>query len=479
MATTLTRRIAALLFAAATGVFALTAIGLEQALSRELAQRDAMELIGKVEQLRYLVGVHGTIAAIGADPRPFREVIIGHKGLGFRIANADGTEFLAVGEDVSAALRVGAAPDSAVPVDRQPDLDDVLMVDSGDLHWRVVSAEAHGSGNQRVRISIGRDVHASLDQRTIYRTVMLTGSLLGAFGTALIGSVVVWRGVRPLATMAGAARRISANRLAERVPIPASAPAEVRELAEAFNDMIDRLEEGFTRLSRFSADLAHDLRTPLANLLLQTQIGLSRARSTKEYETLLASNVEQFERLQRMVDGMLFLARADNAQIALRRVPLDLRDELERVAAYFELAAEERNVRLAVSGQACADADAELVRRAIGNLVSNAVRHARPGSEIQLRAAEGNGRATIEVSNEGEGITAADLPRVFDRFWRGDQARSASATSSGLGLSIVRSVAQLHGGDIAVDSSPDGPTTFRLSLPRLEALPMSVKRREI
>lgn len=464
VATTLTSRIAALLFAAATGVFALTAIGLEQVLNRQISQRDALELVGKAEQLRYLLATHGTPEAIIANARAFQEVTVGHEGLGFRISSGGATVLLAIGEDLGAALEGLDAQPGIVPGQRRAEMSDVGLIDNGNLHWRVLAVQAQGAEGQSFVAQIGRDIHASVDQRDTYLTVMLTGSLVAAFGTALIGSLAVWRGLRPLAAMAAAARRISTHRLAERVQAPDSAPAEVRELAEAFNDMIDRLEDGFTRLSRFSADLAHDLRTPLANLLLQTQIGLSRARSPSEYEALLASNVEQFERLQRMVDGMLFLARADNAQIALRRAPLKLHDELAHLVEYFELAAEERDVRLRVSGRARVVADADLLRRAFGNLVSNAIRHARPGSEVRLTVRQTDGDVLVEVSNEGDGIAQADLPHVFDRFWRGDQARSASDASSGLGLSIVRSVALLHEGDVTVESSPHGPTIFRMHL---------------
>ena len=295
---------------------------------------------------------------------------------------------------------------------------------------------------------------------------MLADNLTAAVGTALVGWLAVWRGIRPLAAMAAAARRITTNRLAERVEVPPLAAREVKELAEAFNQMTGRLEEGVLRLSQFSADLAHDLRTPLATLMLQAQVGLSRTRSAEDYQQLLAANVAEFERLQRMVDGMLFLARADSAQVALKFEPVELHAELRRIAEYFELAADERGVQIAVTGEVQLQADAALVSRALGNLVANAVRHAREGSTVRLRAWADDVHAVVDVANDGPGIAPEDLPHVFDRFWRGDRARSASQVSSGLGLSIVRSVARLHGGDASVESSPEGPTTFRLRLRR-------------
>lgn len=462
----LTARIAAILLAAATGVFVLSSLVLEQVLSRQLAQRDAAELVGKVEQLRHLLRERNGPSTIDPQPHAFFDVVVGHEGMGFVVRERGGPLLIRAGT-IGDSI-VAAALDTArmAPSEEKPSATDVQFIAQGATHWRVVAAEARMKDASIVQIVIGRDVHAAVDLRATYRILMLCGSLVAAFGTALVGWLAVWRGIQPLADMAQAARRITANRLAERIALPTSAPREIRELADAFNGMIDRLEDAFTRLSRFSADLAHDLRTPLANLLLQSQVGLSKARSAQEYEALLAANVEEFERLQRMLDGMLFLARADNAQIALELEELDLRAELDRMAEYFELAADDRAVKLVVGGQGRLRADAALLQRAVGNLLSNAIRYARAGSQVDLRVTQRREDILIEVTNQGAGIAPQDLAHVFDRFWRADQARSASEGSSGLGLSIVRSIARLHGGEAMVESEPDKATTFGLRLPR-------------
>ena len=472
-AATLTVRIAAVLLAAAAGVFALSSIVLDQVLNRQLAQRDAAELVGKVTQLRHLLGQRRAADEVRADPHGLFDVIVGHDGLGFVLSQPDGRLIVRAGTLADSILQAALPGARIAPPTEKPSMDDVQFIEQGRSHWRVLVAQAQLQGGQIVQVAVGRDVHAAYDLRSTYQTVMLAGSLIAAFGTALAGWLAAWRGIRPLADMAQAARRITARRLAERIPVPAGSAREIRELADAFNGMIDRLENAFARLSGFSADLAHDLRTPLANLLLQSQVGLSKARSVDEYQQLLATNVEEFERLQRMIDGMLFLARADNAQIALDLEQVDVRAELERMAEYFQLAADERGVNLAVEGGGTVLADAALLQRAIGNLLSNAIRHAHPGSRVRLHVAEAHDSLVVEITNQGEGIAPEDLAHVFERFWRGDQARSASDSSSGLGLSIVRSIAQLHGGEATVQSEPGGTTTFRMRLPPKGAGPTS------
>jgi len=243
-------------------------------------------------------------------------------------------------------------------------------------------------------------------------------------------------------------------------------PAELRELAGAFNRTLQRLEDSFRRLSQFSADLAHDLRTPIGNLLGEAQVALSRPRTAAEYEAVIASSVEELERINRMIDGMLFLARADNVQASLELRPVDAGAEVDRLIAYYEGPASEAGVGIRRVGDVTLRADAQLFRRAVANLVSNAIAHSPPGGEITvaLGAAPGGG-AEVAVSNPGPGIPRELLPRVFDRFFRADASRPDSAKGSGLGLAIVKSIVELHGGGIEARSEPGAVTTFRMLFP--------------
>ncbi len=266
------------------------------------------------------------------------------------------------------------------------------------------------------------------------------------------------------------ASRIGASDLHGRMPLE-GVPTELLESTQAFNHMLDRLQNAFERLSAFSSDLAHDLRTPLGNLLGEAQVALSRPRSAEEYRAVLESAVEEYERLSRMIGNMLFLARADR-QPAIEAQSVRLADVLQRVVGYFELLAEERGVVLKMEVQAAPGvapriwADESMLGRALSNLVSNALRYAPAGTAIRLHAQPAaDGSCTIRVANDGPPIAAEYLPRIFERFYRADAARQGSASGSGLGLAIVRSILEMHGGTAAVDSGPGRPTVFALRFP--------------
>ncbi|MDB5858384.1 MAG: Sensor protein [Ramlibacter sp.] len=283
----------------------------------------------------------------------------------------------------------------------------------------------------------------------------------------------VWIARRILVNVRGlgaAASRIGALALHERLPLD-DTPTELVESTLAFNHMLDRLQNAFDRLSAFSSDLAHDLRTPIGNLLGEAQVALSRPRSAEEYRAVLESAVEEYERMSRMIANMLFLARADN-QAAVAARWTDVRSALERVAGYFELLAEERGVVLELDCPAPSGAaprvwaDESMLVRALSNLVSNALQYAQRGTAIRLAAAEGaGGDCRIEVSNEGPPIAAEHQPRIFERFYRVDASRQGSASGSGLGLAIVRSIMELHRGTVSVASAPGRRTVFRLHFP--------------
>lgn len=293
-------------------------------------------------------------------------------------------------------------------------------------------------------------------------------------GTLIAGLIGFWMARRILVgpkKLAAAANRISARPMTERLSI-AHTPTELVESTEAFNRMLDRLEGAFRRLTEFSSDLAHDLRTPINNLLGEAQVALSKPRSAAEYRAVLESAVEDYERISRLIENMLFLARADDPQAATNRLWIDLHRVLERGRGYFEMLAEERGVTLALDMQGAEPvwqqvwADETMLIRALGNLVSNALRYAPRGSRVLVstRLHDGGG-CSLEVSNDGEPIAEEHQSRIFDRCFRVDASRAGSASGSGLGLAIVKSIMDLHGGTASVISGPGRPTSFRLWFP--------------
>lgn len=283
---------------------------------------------------------------------------------------------------------------------------------------------------------------------------------------AMIGYQIARRGLRPLREMAATARRIRSTTLHERIEA-AGLPTELSFLAGTFNEMLDRLKEAFDRLSRFSADIAHELRTPVNNLRGEAEVALGKNRSTDEYRDVLGSCLEECGRLSRMIDSLLFLARAEKTTVPITAERLDVGKELESVREFYDAAASEAGITLSVLSDRSvyARVDRTLLQRAVGNLVSNAIAHTPSGGEIRLTAAAQNGKAQIEVRDTGPGIPSEHLPHIFDRFYRADAARSSTSGGVGLGLAIVRSIAAMHGGSAEIESTVGHGTRVILTFP--------------
>ena len=272
---------------------------------------------------------------------------------------------------------------------------------------------------------------------------------LGSIAAAALALTVTRRGLRPLREMTRSLERIGPTHLDERVA-PAGWPRELQPLAVAFDEMLARLEDSFTRLSQFSADLAHELRTPIANILGEAQVTLIRDRSPAEYRDVIESMIAECERLSGIVDNLLFVARADAAREPIERKSFDARAAVEKIAAFYRTVAEDRHVAIHCTGDGEIYADPVLFERAVSNLVDNALRFTLDRGEIKIAVAVRNGNTKVAVIDDGSGIAPEHLPRVFDRFYRADPSRSSGG--AGLGLALVKSIVDLHGGSARIES---------------------------
>jgi len=236
------------------------------------------------------------------------------------------------------------------------------------------------------------------------------------------------------------------------------------------NGALARLEHSFDTLRRFTADASHELRTPLTAIRSVGEIGLRERRSEADYREIVGSLLEEAERLTTLVDGLLMLSRADAGQIALRLVNADLRELAQEVVADFGVLAEEEHQRLVVDGETAvfASADRGTLRQALINLVDNAIKYSPDERTIVLRVVRRDSEAVAEVADDGPGIEPSHLPRIFDRFYRVDEARSRAAGGAGLGLSIARWAVEANGGRLTVESSPGRGSVFSIVLPALE-----------
>jgi two-component system heavy metal sensor histidine kinase CusS len=285
-------------------------------------------------------------------------------------------------------------------------------------------------------------------------TLVIT-SLVAAWLTGHALHWLVRRELRPLAALAAQTRAISPQQLHQRLRLERPAE-ELRPMIEQFNGLMDRLEQAYAQLEGFNADVAHELRTPLATLIGETEVALSRERSPEELRDTLLSNLEEMQRLSAMVNDMLFLSNADRGAVARRGKPVSLAELAQQVCEFHEAPLEEAGLVLRVEGDATLPVDEPLVKRALSNLLGNATRYAEPGTTVVVRiepesqAAE---QVQVVVQNRGQAIAPAQLPRLFDRFFRGDESRCCPEEQHhGLGLAIVAAIARMHAGRTLAES---------------------------
>jgi two-component system heavy metal sensor histidine kinase CusS len=284
----------------------------------------------------------------------------------------------------------------------------------------------------------------------------------GVVASALIAIIVTRRGLRPLREMTQSLGRIGPDQLKQRIG-STSWPRELQPLAIAFDQMLKRLDDSFTRLSQFSADLAHELRTPIANMLGEAQVALTRDRTADEYRETIESTVTECDRLSRIVNNLLFVARVDAAREPIARKRFDARAAVEKIAEFYQTVADDHHVTINCSGDGQIYADPDLFERAVGNLLDNALRFTAEHGSIRVAVSKHNSDFEVTVSDNGSGIAAEHLPRVFDRFYRAESSRSSDG--AGLGLALVKSIVELHGGSAVISSNVGRGTTVKMIFP--------------
>lgn len=454
-------------------LFALTTIALLAGISaflyhfldNEMMQRDHEELVGKVELFRHQLSTVNALSQIQTTPNEFRDVIIGHPHLHLTLLDKSGNVLLTSGEPIPALIPLR----EPVAIDAVPQDADIQMPTESRPYHLVAAWGAVNDGNgEQALIVLSLDARETQLLLADYRRALFAAILFGGLSAAALGFFIASNSLRPLRQMAVTASHISASQLEHRLE-EQNVPQELKVLATTFNAMLERLRDSFSRLSDFSSDLAHELRTPINNLMGQSQVALSRVRSDAEYRNVLESNLEEYDRLARMIGDMLFLAKADNTQAPMNVGRFNLRSELDKVTDFYEALADENNLKIICEGEGTIAADQIMTQRAIGNVLSNAIRHTLPGNSIKASIITAGDSVSLHISNPGAGISPEHLTRVFDRFYQVDDARERSDAGTGLGLAIVKSIMRLHGGDATVVSHP-GMTTFTLTFPQVAAV---------
>jgi two-component system heavy metal sensor histidine kinase CusS len=425
-------------------------------LSRQLQERAAAELAGKRDLIAHVLSELPSQESIASNQHRFKDVLIGHDDLHLvLVAPASGQVLASFSPTAVESIAAIDPVSTNVPHGWTSRTGARLMG---------LRLEAQTSNGSPVRFYVSLDRRHDSRLRSGYVQASLLGLPLLLAAVALGAWLIARTGLAPLRRFGELADSVGTGSLSQRVSA-AGLPAELGDLARDFNSMLDRIDTGYRRLQEFSADLAHELRTPIATVLGRSQVALSRRRDAEELAGVLEGNIEELERLSRLIADMLFVAQSEQGTAALQRESVSLREEAERVAEYLSYVGDEKGVRIEVAGSATVEADRLLVQRALTNLVSNAVRHAADGSVVRVDLQAGGPGAEVAISNRGAEIPPEHLPRIFDRFYRVDSSRARTSGGAGLGLAIVRSIMEAHGGQVAVRSER-GTTTFTLRFPR-------------
>lgn len=455
----ITAQITFLFAAASTAVLLLLGVLIGASVERHFEEQDMDLLTGKLELTAHALNKVHSLRDLDAIPQQLDDALVGHPGLAVVVRAPDGqTLFATNGAEFPQTLldhRNGFNP-----------LHPLVWTTKDGLPFRGISSTVPTGikDSPPALVAVATDITHHNHFMGSFQATLWSVVVFAAILTGFLGWVAVRRGLAPLRAIKQEAAAITATRLNYRMSSE-SVPVELAELTETLNAMLTRLEDSFKRLSDFSSDLAHELRTPVSNLLTQTQVTLSQARTVDEYQDILASNAEEFERLSRMIADMLFLAKSDNNLIIPNREVVNLAEEVQGLIEFYEILAEEKGVELATSGDAYVSGDRLMLRRAISNLLSNAIRHTPQGGHVAVRIHDTRSEGVrLSVENTGETIHPEHLPRLFDRFYRVEASRHRCSEGAGLGLAITQSILRVHGGS-AQAVSKDGCTRFDLLFP--------------
>ena len=457
----LTLRLSLLFGIAAIVVFSSFGWFIEDSIKRHFAAEDVSELeviALAVDKTLFSKLPKDDLASI---KRRFDDILVGHHGASLHVADSNGrTVFASADPDLSEFTLIS---------NRNAGDGLVRNWNDGQHSFRVLirKLDSNTQSSDRsytIAVAVPIDYHLRFLDSFRYTLWLMIAS--GIAITSLTGWIAVRQGHAPLHDIIAQIRRISANELNTRLS-PDTVPRELSDLAASFNEMLSRIEEAFLRLTDFSADIAHELRTPVTSLMTQNQVALSQTRSIDEYREILYSNIEEYERMAQMISDMLFLAQADNGLCKPDSGEVDLAAEVLSLFDYYEAWAEERDIILILEGDAKTSGDRSMLRRALNNLLANAIRHTATGGTVCIALDQlKSGEVSIDVKNPGPEIAPGHLSKLFNRFYRVDPSRQVGG--AGLGLAIVKSIINAHSGRIEVTSS-EGYTWFHIILPNPSA----------
>ena len=448
-------RITALVGTTMTALLVIFTAQVERSMAAHFAEQDLGEVMAVAESLSVALGPSPSTDDRAALQRRLSRAVAGHHGVYFGVYGASGA---ALFETTPQGLYAVASAEPAASA-----------LNAGALHlWRLQDQVFRGAllsiRDETVLVAVSMAPH--LRYMALLRRGLWGGTLLACVVAVLAAGLAVRWGHAPLRRISATVRGITSEHLHVRLE-PVEVPIELDPLVASFNQMLDQLQASFARLTHFTADIAHELRTPVTSLTTQTQVALSKSRDSAAYQEVLYSNLEELERMGKMIGDMLFLAKADHRLAQTEQAAVDLGEEARALFDYFGAWAEEAGVELVLEGDAPGvSGNRAMLRRVLSNLIANALRYTPRGQTLRVGLMARNGHVELSVENPGPEIPAEHLPKLFDRFYRVDPARQHKDKDdgAGLGLAIVKAIAQAHGGSVGVRSS-EGTTCFTVSLP--------------
>lgn len=409
--------------------------------SQHFESEDRVLLEGKIQLIQNLLKQHPTNSK--ELNLALKDSLIGHDNLIVQVERP-------LNQIVFNSAQIAIAPQDIAT----PDMNQWIKWKLEDKNYRGLIYQnifEDDENAESIRIIVGMDMSEHMIFLNEFKRLLVYICLIGALCLMFLGWFAVWRGLCPIKKIAKVAESISAQNLSERLEVE-NTPTELKSLAIAFNEMLDRLESALEKLSDFSSDLAHEIRTPINNLMTQTQVCLSRNRDIDAYKEVLFSNLEEFEHLARIISDMLFLAKAENGLNLKNIQTINLATEFNALFDFYDAFAAEKSMTFHLDGTGKVNANLAMLRRALSNLISNAIKYGKPNSVIQIKCQQTADHTSFSIENEGPTLSPEQLSRLFDRFYRTDASRQRVEDGTGLGLAITKSILTLHGATIHAES---------------------------